>query len=519
MTPAAPAAELPSPLTAASNVAHQRAPADDHGVQLYESDDFMCGLVADYARAGLDAGEPVVLVATQAHAHSILARLTRSDDVTEALAAQRLTVLEARETLERFMVDGVPDRARFAEVVDGLVGALRFRTATGRVRVFGEMVDVLLREGNPEAALRLESLWNEAARRHPITLLCAYLMGSFYKESHAGHLRRICAAHAHVSPTESFPRDGSDEVQLREVALLQQRAQALESEVAHRKEIEQRLREALSQRRRVEDALRAREEELRRQNEELTRTVRFSEMFVGILGHDLRNPLSAITTAASLLARRAESEKVAAPTGRILNSARRMARMIDQLLDFTRIRLGNGLPLERRRTDLADVCRSVVEELETATHEKRVRLEACGDLAGTWDGDRLAQLASNLLSNALAHGDAGAPITLRLEGSGDYVLLEVHNAGAISGEVLPLIFDPFKSGADRKQERSSGLGLGLFITREIALAHAGSIGVESSPEEGTRFTVRLPREPGASGPAFSSQENVAGGSADGTRHR
>ena len=242
----------------------------------------------------------------------------------------------------------------------------------------------------------------------------------------------------------------------------------------------------VSERKRLED-------ELRRQNEELTRALRVSEMFVGILGHDLRNPLSAIMTGASLLARRADSDKIAKPALRILKTAQRMGRMIDQILDFTHIRLGHGLPLQRRHIDLAEVCRLVIDESENADGNPPVRLEEIGDPIGTWDGDRLSQLVSNLLANALAHGTKDAPVIIRLDGSSDQELkLEVHNAGVIPPDVLPVIFDPFRS-ANRKQERSSGLGLGLFITQQIVLAHGGSVAVSSTPEDGTRFVVRLPR--------------------------
>jgi signal transduction histidine kinase len=235
------------------------------------------------------------------------------------------------------------------------------------------------------------------------------------------------------------------------------------------------------------------EDELRQQNEDLSRTVRFSEMFVGILGHDLRNPLSAITTAASLLSRRADSDKVARPATRILSSAGRMARMIDQLLDFTRIRLGQGIPLSRSQTDLAEVCRIATDELES-TEAPRVELRAPGDAVGAWDGDRLTQLVSNLVGNALAHGSRADPVRIEVAASHpDQVVLTVQNSGAIPPEVLPVIFEPFRGTKDRKEDQSSGLGLGLYISQQIVLAHAGSIEVRSSEEGGTCFTVRLPR--------------------------
>jgi signal transduction histidine kinase/CheY-like chemotaxis protein len=233
--------------------------------------------------------------------------------------------------------------------------------------------------------------------------------------------------------------------------------------------------------------------------EDLTRTVRFSEMFVGILGHDLRNPLSAIATAASLILTRAESERIRNPAARILTSSDRMSRMIDQILDFTHVRLRQGIPLQPKHTDLAEVCRAVLDELKgDADQESQLRLELRGTGVGIWDADRLSQLVSNLAGNAVQHRKQGTPIVLTVDGSrGDRVVLEVYNDGVVSSEVLPVIFEPFRSSEYRKREGSSGLGLGLYISQQIAIAHGGSISVESEPARGTRFIVDLPRTPPA----------------------
>jgi signal transduction histidine kinase len=225
----------------------------------------------------------------------------------------------------------------------------------------------------------------------------------------------------------------------------------------------------------------------------MARTIRFSEMFIGILSHDLRNPLSAITTAASALAQKREiAEKVAAPAGRILKSAGRMARMIDQLLDFTRVRLGNGIPLQQSSTDLAAVCRAAIEEL-VGDGKSSVHLAVEGEPVGEWDRDRLAQLVSNLLGNALAHRKPGTPVDVRIDGTHSKVVrLDSRNDGVIPAELLPVIFDPFRS-TGAKRHGSSGLGLGLFISKQIVLAHGGKIQVSSTETEGSRFIIELPR--------------------------
>jgi signal transduction histidine kinase len=169
-----------------------------------------------------------------------------------------------------------------------------------------------------------------------------------------------------------------------------------------------------------------------------------------------------------------------------------MARMIDQLLDFTRIRLGKGLPLQRSQSDLGEFCRLAIDELDGDA--ERVELRVSGDPVGSFDADRVMQLVSNLVGNALAHGSRIAPVKVVVDGTAtDSIELEVWNEGAIPQAVLPVIFEPFRSGKDRKEDQSSGLGLGLHISQQIVLAHAGAIEVRSTHEEGTRFLVRLPR--------------------------
>lgn len=478
------------PAPRARDTASHAVSRHDHIVQFYDSDAFLAERVVEFVRGGLRNSEPVVVVATAEHRELICRQLAAERvDVTQESALGHLTLLDARETLATFMVDGMPDWQRFKEQAATILG--RFSDAP-RIRAYGEMVDVLWREGQSQAALQLEELWNVLAQTYPIALLCGYTMSNFPCQTDAARFDRVCAAHSHVLPTEAYARDTKGETALREIAALQQRARSLESEIAQRKQLEEGLRDALLERRRVEEELRASREELARQNEDLSRTVRFSELFVGILGHDLRNPLSAITTAASLLTRRAEVDQVARPARRILSSAGRMARMIDQLLDFTRIRLGEGLPICPRSVELAQLCQVTIDEL--STDRGRVELASLGDTVGEWDGDRLAQLISNLISNALTHGAADDRVRVRIDGSDPTcVRLLVHNRGVIPDSLLPGIFEPLHSSNDRKYEGSSGLGLGLYITRQIVEAHAGAIHVTSSESDGTRFVVELPR--------------------------
>ena len=275
----------------------------------------------------------------------------------------------------------------------------------------------------------------------------------------------------------------------REVTLLQQQNRTQQREIELRKEAELSLRD-----------------ELQRQNEHLMCSLRFSEMFVGILGHELRNPLSAIATAASLLRRRADSEKVATPAGRILNSAVRMGRMIDQLLDFTQIRLGNGIATELRNSDLVDICRLAIREMESQGSPASIELGASGSSWGWWDPARLLQLISNLLSNAVIHGNANGAVTMRVDGTtADCVLLDIHNSGMVPQGMVPLLFEPHRAADNNKTAGSNALGLGLFISQKIVAAHDGTIDVTSSEMDGTHFTVKLPRQPPGRQPAVGPE--------------
>jgi sigma-B regulation protein RsbU (phosphoserine phosphatase) len=213
-------------------------------------------------------------------------------------------------------------------------------------------------------------------------------------------------------------------------------------------------------------------------------------LIVGMVSHDLRSPLGAITAAAALLAASAEADR-AGIAGRILTSARRMERMIADLLDVTRTRLGGAIPLKRARTDLRTVCEEVVLELQAFHTHAVVHFVSHGDVRGEWDADRLAQVVSNLVGNAIEHGGPG-PVTLEAADGGDRVTLTVHNGGEpIAKDVQATIFEPLIRGVGTTRN----IGLGLFIARAIVVAHGGEIGLTSTEQSGTTFEVVLPRSP------------------------
>ncbi|HYO58930.1 sensor histidine kinase [Archangium sp.] len=231
--------------------------------------------------------------------------------------------------------------------------------------------------------------------------------------------------------------------------------------------------------------------------EELRRAAEFRERFLGIVSHDLRNPLNAILASASFLRDDENlSDRQMRTVHRIVRSAERMARMIEELLDFTRGRLGGGIPLTPRPTNLRHLCRHVLEELESSHPGRELRLEAPGNFQGEWDPDRLAQVLVNLGKNALDYSPEGTPVEFTLHDEGDTLRVVVHNKGApIPAEQLPRIFEPFRRATLDEGHPACGLGLGLFIVQQIVHAHGGTIEVRSTEADGTTFTVRLPRRP------------------------
>jgi signal transduction histidine kinase len=219
------------------------------------------------------------------------------------------------------------------------------------------------------------------------------------------------------------------------------------------------------------------------------------DYILGIVGHDLRNPLGAVHMSAVLLQKKGGLQGWQARTvERMRSSAGRMGRIIADLLTYTRTRLGTGIPIVRSEARLDEIVKRVVDELSAVNPDRTIAIETEGDVSGEWDPDRLEQVASNLVSNAVDHGDPGAPVRVTLTGEPDLVSLCVCNEGpAMPPEVLSHIFEPFSRAPDEKNRKASGLGLGLFIAKEIVRAHGGEIGATSDVR--TSVTVRLPRRP------------------------
>lgn len=214
------------------------------------------------------------------------------------------------------------------------------------------------------------------------------------------------------------------------------------------------------------------------------------DLLLGVLGHDLRNPLAAVSVASSLIAESTSLEQVRAVGARIKRSAERIQRVIGDLLDLARSRFGARMPIAPEPLDLGEVANSAIEELRLANPGRELVFEQRGDVAGTWDRARLDQVVSNLVGNAIQHGKD--PICVTVEADGDSVVLRVANQGPpIPKESMPSLFDPFRRASADGGDKAR-LGLGLYIVAEIVRRHGGTVNVDTAESE-TVFTVRLPR--------------------------
>ena len=447
----------------------------EHTVQFYEEEAFLHETVARYLGAGLIADEPIVVIGTAPHCRAFRDSLSEKGfDVERAGAEGRLTFLDARTTLARFMVEGMPEWELFRSSVGAIIDDRLASSERKRVRLYGEMVDVLWRDGLPQAAIRLEELWNDLSRLQPFSLLCAYRMGNFFKEVHAEHFTRICKTHDHVTPAESYSEADGRDKRLLEISLLQQRAGALETELKRRNELEEALRHAREQ---AEAASTAKDE------------------FLAMLGHELRNPLSPILTALELMKLRGD--------GRILREqevmecqTRHLIRLVDDLLDVSRITRGK-VELRKEAVEVRDVLAKATEIASPLLEQRRHHFDVQAPPRGTRleaDEARLAQVVANLLTNAAKYTEPGGHIALAARRDGEQVVIEVRDDGiGIAPTLLPRIFDLFVQGRQASDRADGGLGIGLSLVRNLVALHGGTVEARSAGAgKGSTFTVRLP---------------------------
>jgi len=389
-------------------------------------------------------------------------------DVTDERKAFR-DVAEANRLVGELLADATAKEHALSRLIESVQEGLLVVDRAGRMKLVNQAAERIL--GHPREALvgaqfQDERWWSEdrAGKRHAAALLSqvttepALFHTELCVETDAGRASLLAEATA--------LRDARDEIE--DVVIS--------------------LRDVTSERHDLEVA---------RSNLE------FQQQLIGIVGHDLRNPLATITGSVTLLRRQAGlTPSSVASLDRVARSAARMARLISDLLDYARTRTAGGLPVVLARSNLHAICKDSVEECRSAHPSSKILLETAGDATGSWDPDRIEQALTNLITNAIQYG-ADSTIRVQSIASAAHVVeIRVHNRGAvIPADVLPELFKAYRRGVrGTSAGQKGGLGLGLFIVAQIAAAHDGEVFAESSVESGTTFTIRLPRSVSKKGP-------------------
>jgi signal transduction histidine kinase len=445
-----------------------------HSVRFYEEDSSLLDSLTKLIGTALMAGDTAVVIATAAHRDGLAKRLkARGRDLEVTAKLGRYFALDAAETLSTFMVNGTPDAALFNAYTGHFLSSLQSATqgVSSRLILFGEMVALLCSEGNFDAALKLERLWNNLARTHSFHLHCAYSMKDFDREGHSQAFLNLCAEHSHVIPTENYTALASEDERLRHISLLQQRAHTAEAEAAARL--------------RAEEALRS--------SEKLAATGRLAAS----IAHEINNPLEAISNAIYLA--RSCSPSDAATYLKIADEElARVAEITKQTLGFYRETASPGIVKVSALLDelLNLYSRKLQAKNLSIKKQYRDELEIWG-LEG-----ELRQVFANQIANAIYATPQDGCLTIRIRRSkswsngqrpGTTVSL-VDTGSGISQESLTRIFDPFFT-----TKRDVGNGLGLWITQGIVTRHGGSIRVRSTTRpnaSGTIFTTFLPHHNG-----------------------
>jgi len=446
-----------------------------HTVQFYGEDTSLLKELSCFIGAALMAGDAAVVIATKGHRDGLTHRLqSLGFDTAKAFEQARYVPLDAGETLEKFMLDGMPDAALFSEIIGGVMGqaAAAAEGKTPRVAAFGEMVALLWAEGNTEAALRLEELWNDLAQRYPFYLRCAYPMSGFNREDHSASFQRICGAHSHVFPVESYSELINEEQRLRTVTLLQQKAQALETEMAERKQVEEALRRTQAE---LESLVEQRTAALRQLSARLLRLQDTERRRIARDLHDsLGQCLVGLKLNVDMLRHSPGREELWSEAERLMQQSISEVRTLSYLL----------YPPTMDAGGIASAARWYVEGFGQRSGLK-VTLDAPNDLGRLPEAIELTlyRVLQETLTNVHRHSGASEAHVSILEDA-EQVILEVKDNGHGIPEKLLRQF----------RATGAGMGVGLAGIRERAWELAGKLEVESDGS-GTLVRVTVPLTP------------------------
>lgn len=459
------------------------SPAYRHLVQFYESEDYLLLMLSQFVTTTLENNEASIVVATGDHL-TMLEQILQSNglDVSAQKAAGQFTPLDTSKIMPQFMVAGQPDPELFRNLFGSLIAQIRAEWSS--VRIFGEMVALTAELNYASATVDLEHLWNDLLEQQDFSLCCAYPIKTFRDQETASMLRDICEQHSAVFPAESYSSLTSESERFREVALLQQKATQLEHELAERARDQQRLSDALdaerSARQDAESALQIREE------------------FVSIAAHELKTPLTSLIGRAQLALKRLRTAGTDEPAKldklmeSVVTQADKLSRLVGQLLDVSRLK-GGKLSIDREPVDMVDLIHESIDSAYIGANSHTITVQTPETMVVEIDPIRMEQVIINLVNNAVKYSPPDSEVTISLDWpDGDCIELCVQDQGpGIPLANRPRIFDRFYQ-ADKQGPSSGGMGLGLYISREIVELHGGDVLAEFPDRGGTRIVVRLP---------------------------
>jgi signal transduction histidine kinase len=445
-----------------------------HSVQFYGEDSSLLDELSRFIGAELVAGDAAVVIATKAHRDGLAQRLqSRGFDTATAVEQGRYIVLDATETLARFMRDGWPDAELFTDVIGSVLGqAAAAGRRTRRIAAFGEMVALLWADGNAEAAVRLEQLWNDISRTYPLSLRCAYPMSSFNREDHGDSFLKICAEHSHVIPVETYTELINEEERFRSITRLQQKAQALETEMAERKQVEEALRHIKAD---LESQVEQRTAALRKLSSRLLSLQDFERRRIARELHDsLGQYLVGLKLTAHMLRQSPEREELWSEADRLMEQCISEVRTLSYLLH----------PPTMDAAGFASAARWYVEGYGQRSG-LNVTLDAPTDLGRLPDAIELAlfRVLQEALTNVHRHSGASAAEVL-VRQDAEQVVLEVKDNGRGIPEQLLSHF----------HATGAGTGVGIAGIRERVRELGGKLTLESN-SSGTLVRVAVPLEP------------------------
>lgn len=471
-------------------------PVEQHFVQFYESEDFLISSVARFAESGLRQGEAVLLVATATHLDGIETRLkSRGVDLGALKTCGSLILRDAHAVLAELTKTGKPS----LESISALFNFCLEQRADKKqpIRVFGELVDLLSKEKRYDAALEVESLWNQLRKRYKFPLFCAYHLDAFAAHPHTDLLDNVCGTHTRVIPSESYSAVLCEDEKLRVVAKLQQKSLTLAHEIGHHRQTEERLRAVKDE---LEVQLGVSEDLLRREHiarSEAEAANRMKDEFLATISHELRTPLNAIIGWSHMLNRgQLDDETSMRALDSIERNAKTQAQLIEDILDVSRAITGK-LRLNLAAVNPQTFIKAAVDSMQPAAESKNLVVEVSSDSSPArvlGDANRLQQVVWNLLANAIKFTQRGGKVLVQSKLIDDHLEITViDNGQGIDPQFLPRVFDRFRQEDSSSTRRHGGLGLGLAIVRHLVDLHGGVVSAASNGlGQGATFRIVLP---------------------------